>query len=97
MDREQLKAYRKRLSDLFEHRNRYRIEEAMEYISFTKIEIAIRMIMDKVPDESIRKYTQLSMIIIEALHYLAEELMMADADAKNKMLRDAMNLTRNQP
>ena len=73
MDRTRLQDFRKLLNNLFESGKCYRIEEAMEHINFAKAEISLWMIIDEVPDGRIKKYTQLSMITIEARHLLLQK------------------------
>ena len=70
MDRTRLQDFRKLLNNLFESGKCYRIEEAMEHINFAKAEISLWMIIDEVPDG---RYTQLSMITIEARHLLLQK------------------------
>ncbi len=86
VNREEIQAHRKRIRDILKSGNDHRIKEVMEHINLTKTEIALRMIIDDVPDEKIKSYTGLSMISIEELHLLAIEILETEAKIKSELM-----------
>lgn len=63
-----------------------------EHVTFTRMEIALRMLVDNIPDKEIRKYTKLPILMIQSLYGLRDKIKQEESDAKSAAIGQSLRM-----